>query len=97
LPLCTGRASGSSNLRSVILVLRPRDATVEASLVQQHLDVAPRLPLPRAPDDCPVGRARQTIAAAQDGERRERVELGYQRPQPKARAIAAPRERGGEP
>src|SRR2546429_7067576 len=51
----------------------------------------------RAPHDRAGGGARETIAAAEHGQRRERVELGHQRPQPAARLVAAPRDRGGEP
>src|SRR5213594_5167690 len=93
LTICSRRSSESSNLRSVILVPRPRDPAVEASLVEQLADVVPRPHRSRAPHDRAGGGARETIAAAEHGQRRERVELAHQRPQPAARLVAAPRDR----
>src|SRR5262245_18808022 len=71
---CSRRARQSSNLRSVIVLPGRVDATVETSLVQQHVHLVADAHLAPTPHDAPGRRERQAVPTAEDRQRRQGVQ-----------------------
>src|SRR5207249_148918 len=91
------RCASRYALRSVIALLPGRHAGREAALVQHHAHLVAHRHLPRAPHDRSRRREREAVAAAQHGQRRERVEPAGDADEAVTPAVQAARERAVEP
>src|SRR6266850_591854 len=89
--ICSSRVRQSSNLRSVIALLRPLDATVEASPAEQHFDGVAGRDVRGVSYHVTGGGAREAVAAAEHGQRRQRIQPADQRPQSVLRVYERPR------
>src|SRR5438552_5786790 len=82
LTICSSRLRQSSNLRSVIMLLRPLHAALETAPGQQHLDGIAGRQAGRVAYDVAPRRPREAVAAAEYGQRRQRVEASDESPHP---------------
>src|SRR5439155_740617 len=95
--ICSSRVRQSSNLRSIILLLRLDHRAVEPSLVQPDAYRVAGRHLARAAHDLAGRRPRQAVAAPEHGQRRQPVELAGGDPRPLLRPVERPPAGGPEP